>query len=481
MPGRSSLSLRTSLSYPSTVLDVSDANLKALIEVLVTTPPKDAFPYFSTNDESHIQQAIKKLPSDLRRRSSIFSLSSTITPAATLCTAHKGFNQYVTENILRLIKREVEEHLELIVKWLSPDLLDPAIVEVVRCLRSLRGLWWDHDSGHIIPSGLVRTQQNKCEACMISRVITNYDYLQNLRAALKSRTRKRCSYRPPPKLLRVVQQAMNLRRSNSSQLLSGNGLELAVGLKEARKYAADRKRLHSHGCDHNCIPRDPHNSMISETPSSIRAPVSAPGRRPSSQTVMFCLLHDIQSPLFKPLPELPTQDEDEIQGEQDQMILDIINAYGPWTPTLTNHPQRLCTPPPSDPNDSGNDSKDSPSERSDWEDNWEESSISVISPNYDVSQLIDQISDLLIDNADLAEIEPRTSASRRKVTVVSPTISCPMATLDHPERGLEPKRRGVHLETGSRIKPPGRRDGSEATTWSQSINVRHDDGYITRV
>lgn len=472
--------LRNSQRYSSTVADLSEADLKALITVLATNPPpEDSFSHFPIGTSGHIEKTIRKLSSEFfHRSSSLFSFSSYVKPSATLCGTHKALNQHIISHILRLIKREVEGHLELIIQWHSPRSLDPALVEVIRSLRSLRGLWWEHDANFDASDDAVMAQKNKCEACMISRIIASSEYLQYLRAALCSRTRKRSTDRPPPKLLRVVEEALRFHHRDTLQPLNEISYQLSSGLKEARKYAASRKRWHSRRPNREkCVPR---NLTDHETTSSNEAVVES-GRRPSSQTVMFCLLSDLHPP-YQLSVDPPKEREDEGQQEiQEQIILDIINAYGPWTPSLTRtsrasnlDAQQFLPPPLSNASDSGNGDEHLTPGESDWEDDWDESSINIASGNPDLDQLIDQIGDLIVENEGLAESEPGTSTSRRKITIVSPTRSYETASKNCSQTKRKPARVESHTNNESRVKTTGR-NVPGATTWGTCLPDNNQD------
>ncbi|KAL4915904.1 hypothetical protein BDW62DRAFT_117338 [Aspergillus aurantiobrunneus] len=412
MPSWDSTTLITSQRYPVTVPNLSKAELQSLIEVLAADPPLDVPPYYGRNSSNQIQDAIRKIPPTLHKKSPIFSLPRAFIPAAALCTTHKGLNQYIINHIFRLIKREVEDQLGLIITWHPeyPETLPPRVTETVQCLRSLRGMWWEFDSSQNIPNEAVPPQQNKCEACMISRIITNPEYLQNLSAALQSRTRERCSYRAPPKLFRVVQEAFNYRYGES---LSDVSFTLSRGLKQARKDAACHKRLHAHGCNrNNCVPRHQRKTTPTEVLSENRYLNPGSRRQPSSQTLFFCMLQETTPPIES--PNTPRQEKDDKDDEiQDQLLNDILDAYASA---------------PRGQNASGNHSTNisprqlSPAEQSEWEDDWDTRTIAIDQHGPNVDQLIDHIGNLLVDKEDLVQHEPNPFP---KTTTVSPPSSLP--------------------------------------------------------
>lgn len=332
MPSRNSLSPPTRQRYPLGVLDLSRAELQSLIKVLDAEPELEVFPFYTKDTHIQIQDSIRILPSGLHKRCSIRSLPCASIPAGTLCATHRRLNPYIISHISRLIKREVEDHLDLVTTWYSGDLIPP-LKDTVQCLRSLRGMWCDPISDHTPPSETVPRQQNKCEACMIARVISNLEYLQNLSAALRSRTRERCSARAPPKLSRVIQEALNNRYGGSLAMLDDHVLRISRGLKQARKDAARNKRSHARVCNRTkCAARHlgypPPAEGLYEHPYIDRP---TPERQTSIETVHVCMHPEsVSSP--RPADRPMDVEEDEEGKRQDQLVNDILNAYRSLSP-----------------------------------------------------------------------------------------------------------------------------------------------------
>ncbi|KAL4999125.1 hypothetical protein BDV10DRAFT_200779 [Aspergillus recurvatus] len=423
MPKRRHLIFPAVQNYPLKVPDLRQADLQALIEVLAIEPPRPASPLYGENTKQQIQESIKKLPSSLRKKSLIFSSSASV-PAATLCTTHKRLDQYIIGHIFRLIQREVEDHLDIITKRHPgyPESLQYHVLKIVRNLQSLRGLWWDLQSSRNPPIDPVPFQQNKCEACMISRAIASPGALRDLRTALLSRTRERCSYRPPPKLSRFIDGALYHCHDKSLRLLIQSSTQLSSDLKRARKDAVRRtSRQHSWRCDgskcESHLPSKivPNRRLISKpaeelsesSPTNLNLDFD-PSRRPSSQTIKFCLVPETVSPfeLAKKLQE--EQEDDEQRKIQDLLMQEIISVYGPFrsSPEIAaplNPNSRYLSYSSTTPRYSSNSMNYSPresllSDPSDWEYNWDERSITINPGGPVLDQLIDQIGSLLVDN-----------------------------------------------------------------------------------
>ncbi|KAL4786340.1 hypothetical protein BJX76DRAFT_355244 [Aspergillus varians] len=500
MPSRDSLSILITERYPLAVPDLNKAELQSLIEVLAADPPLGDFAYYDNDTEIQIQDAIKRLPSALRRRSSILPLSRALISATALCTMHKGLNQYIISHIFRLIKREVEDHLDLITIWHPeyPGGLHPCLRAAVQYLRSLRGMWWAPDLGHSAPNEAVPPQQNQCEACIISRVITGLEYLKNLSATLQSRTREQCSYRGPPKLSRIVQEALSHRHGESLQSLKASILKISGGLKQARKDAARNRRLHAHGCERDkCIPRHQCNTApTEEQPYNLDLDSSNPKRRPSSQTIYFCMIQEKTPPFKLTNRLLEEKGVEEEREKQDQLINDILNAYGSLTPKMKTAAAAVIDPSLDHPilparyeNRSPYISprQSTPAEKSEWEDDWDDRTIILNPGSPVVDRLMDRIGSLLVDKVALAEREPiaappssyqaikeddsgpESGPPTRRIMLVPPPGSY-YTVEEYPVP--KPNRVGSYLDDASEDETVEgqRRKGSETTTWSMMIN-----------
>ncbi|RDW89840.1 uncharacterized protein DSM5745_01615 [Aspergillus mulundensis] len=469
--------------------DLSDDDLRALIEALAIEPPRAAPPLYGENTKQRIQEAIRKLPSTLRKKTLIFSPSAPV-PTATLCTIHKRLNHDIIGHIFRLIQREVEDHLEIITQRYPgyPESLPPRALELVRDLQSLRGMWRNLGASRRDPP----FQQNQCEACMVSRVIADQNALRNLRAALLSRTRERCSYRPPPKLSRFVEAALYNRHGELIQSLIPESKELSAELKRARKDAARRKsRRHSRRCDGTkCEPREASQLVFDhqllhtpsdESPSKLTPSLNTK-RRPSSQTVNFCLVPET-IPYTVPSFELARKYQEEqefeeqrkLQELQEALVYEIINAYlGSRTSSIAtttaltlNSRTSSCISPTSKartdlPSRTRSDSLIP--ELSDWEDDWDERPITIQPGSPAVSQLMNQIGNMVVRSEGWAEPEP--PSFRRAIEIVTPPSLNQSTASEYSEReadrsGWYPSDEESDAETIIDL-----RKGSEATTWS---------------
>ncbi|KAI9372602.1 hypothetical protein BJX61DRAFT_433478 [Aspergillus egyptiacus] len=313
--------------YPFTVLDLRKEELDLLVGILTLAKPTELSSHAEkrAGRETHryIRSAIRKLPSNLRKSLSILILPSVCLSLAPLCSTHNGLNPYITNDIFRLIQCEVKDQLDFIAQY-SPEPLLPEIEPVVSSLQSLQGMWRvSHQSNH--RSCNIRYQENKCEACIIARILSSPFHLRNLRATLESRTRTKCKYRVP-RLSPVVDAALATMDEHIRRHLEAKASHLAVDLKTARKRAFRNMMSHARDCDRNCMRPSPGRSQLAEkgtnaNPSPRRSSVS------STHTVTIYVSQEIAesdissptSPRLEGEPYTPTT--------RDGLLDDIIAAY----------------------------------------------------------------------------------------------------------------------------------------------------------
>ncbi|EAL91016.1 hypothetical protein KXW98_002968 [Aspergillus fumigatus] len=226
------------MRYPLMATDLKKSQLAMLIQILnlqhsVHYTHDNMGRLFEVRSEL-IHHAIRNLPSELRKSTLLQILPNSVIRAAELCPSHQGINPYIVANICSLIRKEVTEHLDVI-DWYS-DNLDQSHVRLVRALQSMQGMW------SLVPLGTrpppiapAPYQENRCEACILARVVQEPMFLQNLRVALISRTRTRSKHRAP-RLLAFIDQAINYYGDRALQYWHASG-QAAFDFKAARKAA----------------------------------------------------------------------------------------------------------------------------------------------------------------------------------------------------------------------------------------------------
>lgn len=158
---------------------------------------------------------------------------------AELCASHNGLNAYVLGHLFELVKVEVTRRLEKMDRGV--ECLGMFERKLLRSIQSIQRVWGERsleDDGET-PIGAPGEHYNKCEACMLARIVGEPLFLRNLRIAILSRTRTRRKSRAP-RLLRFVEGCIGCH-GEAFRVLHESG-QLAIDFKEARKAAARRKR-----------------------------------------------------------------------------------------------------------------------------------------------------------------------------------------------------------------------------------------------
>ncbi|KAL2854117.1 hypothetical protein BJX68DRAFT_39370 [Aspergillus pseudodeflectus] len=287
MPGR------TKQKYPVSIPELSETEIKLLIEALQTDTPQSIFTQNAKTYVERTHTAIRSLPPSLRAKIGIHLIP---TPAffstAALCSVHKGLNKYIISHFIRMIKREVKGHLDSLTEytWEPPK---PYLDDVICTLRSLAGMWCSPSSSGdtICPKNPVPYQANKCEACMMARILMDQKCVQYLRATVLSRIRTTCNYRAP-KLRRVTDTIIRTYDKGQQQEIIMSSSKIAFELKRARKEAHRIKTGHLRG---NL--KDKHEYLSQPRTRSLDDDADSPDCRPvSSITVDFCMIQEAPPP-----------------------------------------------------------------------------------------------------------------------------------------------------------------------------------------
>lgn len=184
---------------------------------------------------------IKTLPPALRRNKLVQMMPRYIGREAELCASHNGLNAYVVGHLFDLVKVEATRRLEKMDRGI--ECLGMLERKLLRSIQSIRRVWGERsleDDGET-PIGAPREHYNKCEACMLARIVGEPLFLRNLRVAILSRTRTKRKSRAP-RLLRFVEGCIECH-GEALRILHESG-QLAIDFKETRKAAARKKRGH---------------------------------------------------------------------------------------------------------------------------------------------------------------------------------------------------------------------------------------------
>ncbi|OQE14716.1 hypothetical protein PENSTE_c033G08828 [Penicillium steckii] len=238
---------RDSEPHPGSVNMLDRSELNKLTQILHL----DNTGMMQTEYIPRIENLIQNLPKRLRR-SRPLSLGFKTVPAD-LCELHSRLNADIISNIFYFIQVEVTEHFRLFDQW--PELCHPVEAEVLRRLRTLKGMWTKPGS---IPEPIYKGwpyQINGCRACMLARIASDMDALRNLRVVILSRTRTRKNHRPRT-LMGFVDECINQFQEEEKEQMFNVSSQLAFGMKAARK-ACTRAELQSRGLAHRRSHRDP--------------------------------------------------------------------------------------------------------------------------------------------------------------------------------------------------------------------------------
>ncbi|BCR86086.1 uncharacterized protein ACHE_30073S [Aspergillus chevalieri] len=235
--------------YPLTITDLTAPELLALTHtLLLDNPPvyQISRPTTTTPNtpgsnlpNERLKEAIKNLPCALRRNKLVQMMPRCIGRVAELCVSHKGLNAYVVGHLFDLVKGEVTRRLGKI--DCGVECLGMFERKLLRSIQAIRRVWGERspeDDGET-PIGAPGKHYNKCEACMLARIVGEPLLLRNLRIAILSRTRTRKKSRAP-RLLRFVEGCIGCH-GEALRVLHESG-QLAIDFKAARKAAARKKR-----------------------------------------------------------------------------------------------------------------------------------------------------------------------------------------------------------------------------------------------
>ncbi|KAE8367281.1 hypothetical protein BDV27DRAFT_142932 [Aspergillus caelatus] len=191
-------------------------------------------------DKGEIIKAIKKLPSALQRHwlDPWMDLIGRA-PAVALCDLHTKLNPYMIRYIFELLRCEVITHLECLYWYHSVlhdvrlDLVDIKVRDIVYSLGDICYMWTP--SRRAIQGSPVTYQQNKCEACILARIVNGRKFLQHLRTALLSRTATRRNHRVPT-FLPFVEESIACHEGFIDKI-HWRSSTLAATMKRQRKHA----------------------------------------------------------------------------------------------------------------------------------------------------------------------------------------------------------------------------------------------------
>ncbi|GAQ34376.1 hypothetical protein AtubIFM56815_009798 [Aspergillus tubingensis] len=236
---------RNRIIYPLSVTQLDQRDLTSIVEILLIDSEKDRAKvaylgqYRGYRTSKNIKTGIQTLRWQLQANAMfrlLFGPSKIV-----LCEVHKGFNPWIIHSLFELLVKEVTSFLDELYWFL--EYLKDDVKEMLRALNSIAGMWWCPKSRHDLPPFHAKYyQENRCEACMLARVVAKAPDLQNLHATLLSRTREDRSEKHP-ELQKFVEVAISITGFTPDMLRDGMGLaaRARAARKAARKFA--RKQM----------------------------------------------------------------------------------------------------------------------------------------------------------------------------------------------------------------------------------------------
>ncbi|PYH94845.1 hypothetical protein BO71DRAFT_219546 [Aspergillus ellipticus CBS 707.79] len=238
------------LKYPLAITELTRDQLDLLVDVLAIDSPYDAqrTSYIGQKrgpkTRRAIKRAIRRLPWELYRNYVLRLIPKKIVNTAVLCDVHKELNPFIIEDAVILLKREVTENVAVL-EW-SVDRVSEEVKSLLRALQSIAGMWWSPKGNKSFPPlGALPMQHNKCEACILARVVTDPPCLQNLRTALVSRTKSDGEDHRPRKLHAFIEAAIRRLEENLALEIAYRSSNRAFPLKSARKHGYALARAQS--------------------------------------------------------------------------------------------------------------------------------------------------------------------------------------------------------------------------------------------
>ncbi|OJJ74534.1 hypothetical protein ASPBRDRAFT_118557 [Aspergillus brasiliensis CBS 101740] len=238
---------RNRIIYPLSVTQLDQRDLISIIEILLIDSDRDRAKavylgqYRSHRTSKAIRAGIQNLRWQLQANALfrlLFGPSKIV-----LCEVHRGFNPWIIHNLFKLLVKEVTAFLDELYWFL--EYLEDDVKKMLRALMSIAGMWWCPKGRHDLPPFHARYyQENRCEACMLARVVSKGSDLQNLRATLLSRTKEDDS-EEHPMLKEFIDAAISTTELSPGMLQ--RSMELAAGARAARKAARNFARKQMKG------------------------------------------------------------------------------------------------------------------------------------------------------------------------------------------------------------------------------------------
>ena len=200
-----SYQLLATREYAKSYRDLSGSDI-SLLAIILSHQPAPSVPRSSYQWESYqlaIKSDIEKLPDRLRSHPSIWrrcinehiaDLLRVDLGEQKLCPMHHKLNRYVLRSMLRWVKDEISVNIpNMLLPLVQDKLLTSEVREMFIRLRKVSGMWHTKDEYQNLYGQSVESrwteQEDRCSACILSRLGGDADVLVALRAGLLARSR----------------------------------------------------------------------------------------------------------------------------------------------------------------------------------------------------------------------------------------------------------------------------------------------------
>ncbi|KAF9887379.1 hypothetical protein FE257_010234 [Aspergillus nanangensis] len=243
--GRIQLAVDTHIRqrYPLMLTDLSEAELKMLIAALDIDNTPEWHPRLPSDKRAAL--AIEELPGSLKKNKTYHRVvSKDRRPPTLVCPMHNQLNPFILHHLFDLIDIEITDHLWKLKKYTQ----EPSVRDIVQELIDLRRMWVLPEDEVMPKPDNQHFQRNRCEACIIVKIIDDPMQLQNLRSCLLAREYQNSR---PPRLLQFVDKSIFTHRNRATSIyhmsdkLSWEVFEARKEVETLRQMSDSRKEIDS--------------------------------------------------------------------------------------------------------------------------------------------------------------------------------------------------------------------------------------------
>ncbi|KAK0121563.1 hypothetical protein ONS95_009853 [Cadophora gregata] len=252
----------------SLIEDLCDNDIKKLTQLLILSPMTATDPVWLQEQS----KSIDTLPPKLKRPESFLPRLAMSLPfgkeKAHLCLSHKPLNPHLIRRIFLQVSAECTTRIARLV---SNQYLPPDIAVHVKTLQKVNSLWMSADLYRCTFQCQPHEERfdriaSDCEACILAAVGGNISILQDLRASMIGRKKKRGT---PPRLLPLVESWIMC--TGAEAMVREQSDNLAVEIRNCRRQMQEARRQKRRN-EKEGILDPPPPEMSSTTPRAVEDP-----------------------------------------------------------------------------------------------------------------------------------------------------------------------------------------------------------------